>query len=59
MLVLTRKADEQIVITGNGGERITLTVVWISPDHVRLGFEADRSIKIHRAEVQTQIERTK
>jgi carbon storage regulator len=48
MLVLTRKADEQIWI----GDQITIQVLEIRPTSVRLGIEAPREIPITRPEVK-------
>lgn len=55
MLVLSRKRNESIVI----GEdpRVTITVVEIRGDKVRLGVKADRSIAVHRGEVRRAIDR--
>lgn len=52
MLVLSRKRGESIVI-GNG---ITVTVVDVKGDRVRLGFEAPVEVPIHRKEIQQRIE---
>lgn len=46
MLVLSRKADEEIVI----GDRIVLTVLEIRGDKVRLGFEAPKDVVVHRTD---------
>lgn len=51
MLVLTRKAGEQIVIDGCIG----LTVLGIDGSRVRLGFVAPPEISIHRQEVHDRI----
>jgi carbon storage regulator len=51
MLVLARKKNESIVISDN----ITITVVEIRGDKVRLGIEAPREISVHRQEVYEQI----
>jgi len=48
MLVLSRKIGERIVI---GGE-VTLTVLDVRGQQVRLGIEAPRSIAIRRAELE-------
>jgi carbon storage regulator CsrA len=57
MLVLSRKNDETVVIGGSVGfERmIKVTVVGIKKGHVRLGFEADADVPVHRLEVWEQI----
>lgn len=49
MLVLTRKRDERIVI-GNG--MITITVVEIVGNKVRIGIEAPKELSVHREEIQ-------
>ncbi|SET57942.1 carbon storage regulator CsrA [Pseudomonas graminis] len=51
MLVLTREIGE----TFNIGDEITVKVLGISGNQVRLGINAPRSIRIHRAEVIRRI----
>jgi len=48
MLILTRRIDERIFI----GENITLSVLDIEGNRVRLGLEAPKEISILREEVQ-------
>ena len=57
MLILSRKNDESVVIGGSDGfERmIKVTVVGIKNGHVRLGFEADADVPVHRLEVWERI----
>jgi carbon storage regulator len=55
MLVLSRKRDEQIVIADN----ITITVIDIQGERVRLGIQAPIEIPIHRMEVYEAIQREK
>jgi carbon storage regulator len=50
MLALSRKRGEKVVI-GNG---ITLTVVEVRGDRVRLAFDAPDQIRILRAELACQ-----
>ena len=52
MLVLSRKQDEKIMI----GESITLMVISIQGDKVRLGIEAPKDVSIHREEVYRAIQ---
>jgi carbon storage regulator len=52
MLVISRRESESIVINGN----ITITVVRIQGDKVRLGVEAPANIPVHRHEVQEAID---
>jgi carbon storage regulator len=54
MLVLSRKKNESIVINND----ITIVVVEIRGDKVRLGVEAPREVPVHRREVYDAIQRT-
>lgn len=51
MLVITRKKGEAVVI----GDEITVTVVEIRGDKVRLGFQQPRALSLHRLEVYEAI----
>ena len=51
MLVLTRKSDESI----NIGDDITITIVEIKGNSVRLGIKAPASLKIYRKELYEKI----
>lgn len=53
MLILSRKKDESIVIN----DEITIVVVEIRGDKVRLGVEAPRDVPVHRREVYDTIQR--
>ena len=53
MLVLSRKKDECIVINND----ITIVVVEIRGDKVRLGIEAPKEVPVHRKEVFEAIAR--
>lgn len=53
MLVLSRKKNESIVINDD----ITIVVVEIRGDKVRLGVEAPREVPVHRREVFDAIRR--
>jgi carbon storage regulator len=53
MLVLSRKKDEKIVI----GDDISIMVVEIRGDKVRLGIDAPRDVSVHRREVYEAIKR--
>jgi len=57
MLVLSRKNDEAVVIGGSKGfnRKIKITVVEIQKGRVRLAFEADADIPVHRLEVWERI----
>ena len=53
MLVLSRKKDEKIII----GDNITLMVIEIRGDKVRLGIDAPKDVSVHREEVYDAIRR--
>ena len=53
MLVLSRKKNESIVINDD----ISIVVVEIRGDKVRLGIEAPREVPVHRREVYDAIVR--
>ncbi|HCA49832.1 MAG: carbon storage regulator CsrA [Pirellulaceae bacterium] len=53
MLVLSRKKNESIVINND----ITIVVVDIRGDKVRLGVEAPKEVPVHRQEVFNAIQR--
>ncbi len=53
MLVLSRKKNESIVIDND----ITIVVVEIRGDKVRLGVEAPKEVPVHRREVFDAIRR--
>lgn len=52
MLILSRKLNESIVIDG----RITVTVVRVQGDVVKLGIEAAPDVPIHRQEIYEEIQ---
>lgn len=52
MLVLSRKKNESIIIN----DHITITVVEIRGDKVRLGIEAPKDVTVHRREVYEAIQ---
>ena len=54
MLVLSRKKNESIVINND----ITVVVVEIRGDKVRLGVEAPKEVPVHRREVYEAIKRS-
>jgi carbon storage regulator len=58
MLVLSRKCQESIVVGGSPGfERmLKVTVLEIKGGAVRLGFEADADVPVHRWEVWQRIQ---
>jgi carbon storage regulator len=51
MLVLTRKSDESIKL----GDDITITIVEVKGNAVRLGIEAPAGLRIYRRELYDRI----
>ena len=52
MLVLSRRVGESVVI----GDDVTITILEVRGDVVRVGIDAPRSIAVHRAELLEQVE---
>lgn len=50
MLVLSRKVGERICI----GDDVSVTVVCVEGNRVRLGFEAPRDVSVYRSEVSAR-----
>jgi carbon storage regulator len=57
MLVLSRKSRESVVVGGADGfdRLLKVTVLGIKGASVKLGFEVDSSIPVHRSEVWERI----
>ncbi len=51
MLILTRKSNEAI----NIGDDITITILDIRGNQVRIGIEAPADIRVHRKEIYEKI----
>ena len=51
MLILTRKTGETVMI----GEEVTVTVLGVKGNQVRLGINAPRDISVHREEIYVRI----
>jgi carbon storage regulator len=52
MLILTRKVGEKVII----GDDVTLTVLALFGNHVRLGITAPKSVDVHREEIYVKIQ---
>lgn len=57
MLVLSRKREESVVIGGSDGldRLLKVTVLGVQGNSVKLGFEVDGDIPVHRSEVRERI----
>lgn len=55
MLVLTRKESQRILV----GDNITITIVRVDGNRVRIGIEAPPEVAIHRSEIAENDSKTK
>lgn len=55
MLILTRRKGESILI----GDDVTLTVLNVKGNQVRIGVEAPKEITVHREEIYERIKKEK
>jgi carbon storage regulator len=51
MLVLTRRPGESVMV----GDEVTITVLEVRGEVIRLGIAAPRSIQVHREEVYREL----
>ena len=52
MLVLSRKLGESLVIGGN----VTIKVIQVRGNTIRLGIEAPKDVSVHRREVHERLQ---
>lgn len=53
MLILTRRTGETVMI----GENVTLTVLGVKGNQVRIGINAPKNVPVHREEIYERIKR--
>lgn len=51
MLILTRRVQEALMI----GDNVTVTVLSIKGNQVRLGIDAPRDVEVHREEIYHRV----
>lgn len=55
MLILSRKVGESIMV----GDDVTVTVLGVSGNQIRLGFAAPMDVAVHREEVWHKVQAEK
>ncbi len=51
MLILTRKVNESLIV----GDNITITVLGVKGNQVRIGVDAPKDVSVHRKEIYQRI----
>jgi len=55
MLILTRRAGETLMV----GDDVTITVLGVKGNQVRIGVNAPKHVSVHREEIYQRIQREK
>lgn len=55
MLILTRRVGEKLII----GENVTVTVLGVKGNQIRIGIDAPRDVQVNREEIFLKIQKEK
>ncbi len=55
MLILTRRIGEKLII----GENVTVTILAVKGNQIRVGIDAPPEVKVHREEIYLKIQSEK
>jgi carbon storage regulator len=53
MLILTRRVGETLMV----GDDVTVTIVGVKANQVRIGISAPKNVAVHRKEIYERIQR--
>jgi carbon storage regulator len=55
LLILTRRVNESLMV----GEQVTVKVLAVKGNHVRIGIDAPKDVRVHREEIYNRVQQEK